>query len=342
MNLQDLGFRQFFLSQLEDFAKEFPNIARIYRVDRGVASGLGAMGSISIKITKEEHSLVVGDFCIVEGNADDSHYNLKRILDRSSYLRRMRPGQQKPQGIAANIDNMFIVTAMNEEFKLSRVERYLIAAKDSGADPILVLTKQDLCMDEAAFDQKLESMSSALPTFKINSLTGEGIENLQGYLGKGQTIALIGSSGVGKSTLTNYLTDSRQQVTQELSFFAKGKHTTTARELFATHTGALIIDTPGMKEIAPVMTESTISDIFDEIESLATQCRFSNCSHETEPGCAIQKAIKSGQLTERRLKNFQKLQREQRRTHDKGYQAAEKKRWKSITKSMRKFKREQS
>ncbi|HIK39721.1 ribosome small subunit-dependent GTPase A [Thermoleptolyngbya sp. M55_K2018_002] len=281
----------------------------------------------------------VGDWVSI-APSPDSPATIHAVLPRQSeFVRKAAGSKTEEQVIAANVDTVFLMTGLDHDFNLRRVERYLMLTWDSGAWPVIVLNKADLCPDLGDRLAELEEVAFGVPIVTISALHGEGINALSPYLQSGQTVALLGSSGVGKSTLTNGLLTQAAQVTQAVrAADSRGRHTTTGRSLWLLPSGALLLDTPGMRELQPWATEDSLSQTFEDVEALATQCRFRNCRHEQEPGCAVQGAIASGTLAPKRLASYQKLQGELaylERRQDQQAQLAEKQRWKQIHKQLR-------
>ncbi|UOQ87378.1 ribosome small subunit-dependent GTPase A [Gracilibacillus salinarum] len=213
------------------------------------------------------------------------------------------------QLIASNIDTVFLVSALNNDFNIRRIERYVTLAWESGASPVIVLTKADLSDDIDAKVLEVEEVAIGVPIHVTSSITHQGIEDLNKYLQSGTTIALLGSSGVGKSTLSNILSEKEQQAVHAIRNDDKGRHTTTSRDLLVFDKG-LILDTPGLRELQLWNTEEAVSNTFQDIKGLENACKFRDCQHESEPGCAIQKAIEDGIITEARYHSYLKLLRE--------------------------------
>ncbi|MCA1054541.1 ribosome small subunit-dependent GTPase A [Rossellomorea aquimaris] len=262
---------------------------------------------------------------------------IEGLLQRNSKFSRKKAGlEAEEQIIAANIDTIFILSSLNDDLNIGRLERYLLLCWESGANPVIVLTKADAC--ETAEEKRIEVKEKlfGVNVINISSVTGDGIDDLRPFLELGKTVALVGSSGVGKSTLTNLLMDSIVQKTKEVrESDDKGRHTTTHRELFLLENGASIIDTPGMREIQLWQGQEGLSTQFGDIEEIALACKFKDCSHEEEPLCRIREAIQSGELDETRLLQYKKLQREIAYTERRGnkrLESLERKKWKSIGK----------
>jgi len=277
----------------------------------------------------------VGDWVICESLEGDLSAIVREILPRKSQLSRQAAGEAtNEQVVAANIDTAFIVVGLDGDFNLSRIERYLVLIWDSGATPVILLNKADLCDRIEARRAEVEAIALGVPTLVLSAAKGQGIDALTPYLGVGQTAVLVGSSGVGKSTLTNDLVGrSRQAVQSVRQGDSRGRHTTTNRELILLPSGGWLVDTPGMRELQIGQTSQGFSETFAEIETLSMQCRFRNCQHQTEPNCAIQQALSEGTLSPKRWRNYQKLQRELKYASDRSSQKAaliEKEKWKKI------------
>lgn len=254
--------------------------------------------------------MTVGDWVILS-----SELQFDRLLERQSLFSRKAAGSRvAEQYISANIDTVFIVVSLNNDFNLSRIERYLALANEAQVEAVIVLTKKDLCDDHQDKVQQVQSLDSMLMIEAVNSLDQESTQVLSPWCKTGKTVALMGSSGVGKSTLVNSLLGETQQATGGIrEDDSKGRHTTTSRSLHLLTSGGLLLDTPGMRELQLADCAEGVSETFSDVEELAMHCRFSDCHHESEPGCKIRKAIEDGDLSERRFTNYQKLLREQAR-----------------------------
>lgn len=273
----------------------------------------------------------------------DSRAIIHGILPRTSKFSRKQAGfVTDEQIVAANVDTVFLVAALNQDFNVRRLERYLILAWESGANPVIVLTKADLCGEGERREKVAEAEQAAMgvPVHMISAAIGEGLGSLAPYFGEGQTVALLGSSGVGKSTLVNALYGEAIMNVKEIrEDDDKGRHTTTHRELVPLPGGGVLIDTPGMRELQLWHAEEGLGQGFRDVEQLAAGCRFDDCGHGNEPGCAVQEALRSGALPADRYDSYLKLQRELAylaRKEDKALQLKEKKRWKKINSDMRK------
>lgn len=256
---------------------------------------------------------VTGDWVAVKARPAEGSAAIQHVLPRSSsFVRRASgPGAARAQIVAANVDVALLAASLNADLNPRRIERYLATAWESGAEPVIVLTKIDLCVDAAERIAEIKAIARDVPVIAVSSITGAGIEALRAHLRPGRTAVLLGSSGVGKSTLVNALAGSTVMATQEIrEDDGRGRHTTTHRELVLLPSGALILDTPGMREIGLWSADSGLSTAFSDIAALAAECRFHNCRHDTEPGCAITEAIASGVLDAARWAAYGKLQSE--------------------------------
>lgn len=317
MNLQDFGWSPFFSQQLtiEDLEACVPaRVTAMHRTGLVLNDG-GADFQITLGSRwfqdEPEARPTVGDWLLV----DPPRQKVLRLLERKSLFKRLAAGLKvELQLIAANVDTLFIVTSCNEEFSDSRLERYLALASDSGVDPVVVLTKRDLTDQQDAFVDRIRAVAPLVGIELVNALDVATLAGVKAWCQRGQTIALVGSSGVGKSTLVNTLADRDVQSTRGIrEDDAHGRHTTTHRSLHLLDDGGLLLDVPGLRELGIADIGEGLSQTFDDVASLATQCRFANCAHRTEPGCAILEALESGQLDERRLRNYEKLLREEAR-----------------------------
>lgn len=315
--LSDLGLSAFFTQQLSIDEMEHGQLARVFQVQRsGLVLGDGSRtwsltpGADWYQLPAEQRA-TVGDWVVL----DDSGDRMLRLLDRKSVFKRMAPGTKvEVQLMAANIDTLFVVTSCNDDFNESRLERYLALALEAGVDPVIVLTKSDLTQNAEEYVNRAQGVSSGAPIELVNALDPATIENVKSWISKGSTIALAGSSGVGKSTLLNSLAGQALAETAAIrEQDAKGRHTTTYRELHILPSGGLVLDLPGIRELKVGEVGAGVDEVFDDIGALAKRCRFADCKHHDEPGCAVRQAISDGQLDERRLRNYEKLAREDAR-----------------------------
>ncbi len=308
--LPQLGWSNHFLSQIDidDLATTRP--ARVAGVHRTILDLLTETGAMRIALTPSlaEGQPAVGDWLLLDASGH------ARLLDRKSVLTRRAAGTNPvPQPIAANIDTCLITTSCNADFNPARLERYLAVVLQADVTPVIVLTKADLADDPDDYRDRAAALMPGLIVETLNALDAEQVaRKLAPWAGMGQTIALLGSSGVGKTTIANALTG-EQEATQAIrEDDAKGRHTTTSRSLHRLAAGGWLIDTPGMRELRLMDAAEGIETVFDDIADLAQSCRFSDCAHDTEPGCAVQAAIAAGELDPARLARWQKLQREDR------------------------------
>jgi ribosome biogenesis GTPase len=281
---------------------------------------------------------VVGDWVALRREPDD-RASIHAVLERkSAFSRKVVGGATEQQVMAANIDRVFVVSALSADLNLARLERYLTIGWESGALPVVLLTKADLNQDHTAVRERVEAIAPGATVLLTSSVTGAGLDQVRAELGYGVTGVLVGPSGVGKSTLINHLTGQDSMATAAVRRDGKGRHTTTHRQLIPIESGGMIIDTPGIRELQVWHGDEGLGQAFDDIAQLAAACRFNNCGHEQEPGCAVQAALLAGTLANERLASYRKLQREirvMRRKEDRRLQLEDKTRWKSITKANR-------
>ena len=340
MNLHDLGWDDGFAAALEPHHDCVPG--RVSAQHRGEYDVLAEAGELRAHVAgRLRHDAssgadlpAVGDWVALRD--DVIHAVLPR---RSAFLRKVNLGAAEAQVLAANLDSIFVVTGLDADFSPRRIERYLTLAWESGATPVLVLTKADLCADPLALLLEAEAVAMGVNVHVVSNLTGEGIDELAPYLAPARTVALLGSSGVGKSSLANRLLGHEAQATKELAEDGTGRHTTTARHLFRLPGGALLVDTPGLREVQLWDADEGIHEAFADVDELAAGCRFNDCAHQREPGCAVQQAIDDGQLPRERLQSYRALQRELARLarkQDARLRSEERKKWVKQTRSRRK------
>ncbi|MDD1780994.1 ribosome small subunit-dependent GTPase A [Enterovibrio sp. ZSDZ35] len=311
-SLNQLGWQPVFQQQLTLDDYENTQVSRIAEHHRSQFVLVSESGTTPLEIHPSFPSMTVGDWVLL----DDAGQFL-RLLDRQSLFARKAAGSKvKEQLIAANVDTAFIVCALDNDFSLNRIERYLAMCSEADVEPVVILTKKDLVDEDTMYDRKqsVEALSPMLYVEAVNGLDAGTIDALKPWLKTGKTLVVMGSSGVGKSTLVNTLVGDDVQATGGIrESDSKGRHTTTSRSLHCLPSGAVLLDTPGMRELQIFDTEEGISNVFADIKELEAQCRFSDCQHDNEPGCAIRAALNAGTIDERRLNNYQKLQREDAR-----------------------------
>lgn len=350
-NLEPYGWNPFFEQHFQQTAQpgDFP--ARVtsghnelYRVQTGQAEiPAHARGRLRLEAEQGGDVPAVGDWVRCSRSEGQQGASILEVLPRKSKFSRQTAGRRsREQVVAANVDTVFLMTSLNQDLNLRRLERYLVVAWESGAQPVILLSKSDLCPAEElkAHLQEVEAVACGLPAHPLSALEGEGLSALDAYLTTGRTAALLGSSGVGKSTLVNRLVGTELlRVNDVRQGDDKGRHTTTSRQLVALPQGGLLLDTPGMRELQLWEGRQGLSETFEDVESLASRCRFRDCSHQHEPGCAVQAALEDGRLDEGRFANYLKLERELRfveTRRDQSAALAEKRRIKSLHKLYRK------
>lgn len=333
-------------STFAPFAAQGMLPARVTAHHRGlwrVVTPLGEMaarlgGRFALDAAPGEHP-VVGDWLALADNEGGGDAIVHAVLPRATAFSRRAPSDGGVQIVAANIDVAFLVAALNGDLNLRRLERYLVATRDSGASPVIVLTKSDLSPDHSEIARTVEDIAAGAPVVTLSARTGDGLAALDAWLTPGATVALLGSSGAGKSTLLNALAGSDLMDTGAIrEDDDRGRHTTTHRELFRLSGGALLIDTPGMRELGLLATDRALDDSFDDVVALVGACRFSDCTHASEPGCAIRAALADATLSDDRWQAYLKLQRElafAARRDDPGAEAQNRARWKKIHKEQR-------
>lgn len=319
MKLSQIGFTTFFEEQLID-GQQNRSVGRIilehkhsYRVLCEQGEWLATVsGHFAYETSNRLDFPAVGDWVIVEKMPGEEKAVIHQLLKRhSAFVRKIAGREIEQQIVAANVDIVFLVMSLNDDFNIRRLERYITAAWDSGAKPIIVLTKADLCDDSVPFIMDIERNAPGIEYILTSTITNEGIAQLKGILREGITAALLGSSGAGKSSLTNALMENdSMKVSSIRESDARGRHTTTHRELLMLPSGGCLIDTPGMRELQLWDQRESLDASFRDIEALAEHCRFRDCTHNKEPHCAVQRAINEGELEAARLQSYLKLGKE--------------------------------
>lgn len=348
MSLNKLGFNAFFQKHLEKCQTENLLIGRIcaeHKESYKLFSEFGEItatvsGKFRKNIAKREAFPAVGDGVLFDYIENENKAIIQEILPRKSKFSRKVAGQQtQEQIIASNVDFAFIVCALNYDFNLRRIERYLSLIWQSGATPVVVLTKTDLCSDVQDKISEVEDIAFGVDVYAISNISTEGIEVLQKYFVDNKTVVLLGSSGVGKSSLINNLASEEiMKVNVLRKNIEKGQHTTTHKQMLILPNGGLIIDTPGIRELQLWSAQDGISQAFSDIEKFAKHCKYSDCTHTNEPECAVQKAIKDGVIDSSRLENYLKVQKEQGYLTSRQTQSAakvERDKWKAIHKQIK-------
>jgi len=315
LSRRTLGWSPFFEQQLDAAEHDSAVPARVFAVARsGVSVRTGdetlelPVGGRWFQLDVEERP-TIGDWVLL----DPTRTTIVRLLARKSLLKRQAAGREhEVQLMAANVDTVFLVTACNDEFNPSRLERYLALAVDAGVEPVVVLTKADLAADVSSYVDTVRRLKRDVAVEAVDARDPAGLDGVRAWCTPGQTVALLGSSGVGKSTLVNSLSGAAVQLTREArEDDAKGRHTTTSRSLHLLPDGGLLVDNPGMRELA--LGDVDAAGLFEDVTALAGRCRFRDCRHEAEPGCAVQAAIAAGDLDPRRLDSYRKLARDEQR-----------------------------
>ena len=339
--LAPLGWNRFFQDQIESEATEL-RVARVVEEQRGlcrVAGDFDGWAEVSGRFRHTAHAAAdfpaVGDWVCVAADPGAERAVIHRRLERRGTVSRKAPGRAADeQVLAANVDTIFLVTALAGDLSPRRIERYLTMVWEAGAVPVVVLNKADLCPDPSAVVEATRARLPFADVVSVSALHADGLNALSSYLTPATTIALLGSSGVGKSTLVNRLLgEDVQTVAGVRDSDGKGRHTTTSRHLVALPSGALLIDTPGLRELQPWADESAVDRAFEDIAELALACRFPDCGHAEEPGCAVLDAVAAGTLDPSRLEHYRRLVREaafEARKRDPAAAAEEKRRWKRI------------
>ena len=320
MELEHFGWNDFFEENFRNYADQGYEVGRVYLENRRsfwLYTKVGEIkADVSGKMIYQSDSRsdfpAVGDWVVFRLQEDKSKAIIHAVLSRKSKFSRKVPGSSlKEQIVATNIDTVMLVSGLDNDFNLRRIERYLVMVSASGANSVIVLNKADLCADLESRLAEVKRIAPNVPVIPVSATHDKHLTALGSYIKKGETVALLGSSGVGKSTITNHLLGGARQKVQEVrESDDRGRHTTTKRELIVLPDGGLIIDTPGMRELHLWVSEEGLENSFEDIEALTAQCFYSNCEHNDTRGCAIEAALADGSLDHERWENHNKLQKE--------------------------------
>jgi len=347
MNVADLttfGWSEFFEVNFKSYAEngytcgrvalEHKNFFRVYTQYGEVLAEIS--GKLRHEAVNRRDLPVVGDWVVIRSRLENGRVTIHAVLPRrTSFARKIAGSRTEQQIVGANIDTVFLLTSLNQDFSLRRIERYLVMAWESGANPIIILSKSDLCDRVADAIDEVHAIARGVPIYAVSIVAGCGLQDIAQYFKRGQTVALLGSSGVGKSTLINHFAGvDRLKVQTVRESDDRGRHTTTHRELVLLPAGGIVLDTPGMRELQLWDNNESLQLVFDDIEALAGRCFFSDCCHQDEPRCAVREALIAGTIDIERYESYEKLQKELKylaRRRDKQSEILEKKKWKKLS-----------
>ena len=343
-NLLNYGWDEFFETHFQAYSAsdykagrvvlEYNHLYRVYTEQGELLADV--TGKFRHEAASRADLPVVGDWVVLQPRPEEGKATIQSVLPRKSkFVRKAAGSRTEEQIVGANIDTVFLVTSLNQDFNLRRLERYLVVALESGASPVIVLSKADLCDMVEDILAEIQTVAKGIPVHAISVIQPGGLDELTPYFRHGETVALLGSSGVGKSTLINHLIGRDLQKVREVrEHDGRGQHTTTHRELILLPQGGLVLDTPGMRELQLWDGEESLHQAFDDIEGLAGSCYFSDCQHREEPRCAVREAVAEGRLDAARYQSYEKLQKELKhmaRKQDINAQITEKKKWKKLS-----------
>jgi ribosome biogenesis GTPase / thiamine phosphate phosphatase len=351
LNLEDFGWNSYFQNRYTNHQNDNLIPARVSFQGRGMYRLVSEGGELWAEIggALRHESLgsgdlpICGDWVLADNPMGQDRTVIRFLLPRRTSFSRKQAGTALGrQVIAANIDTICLVSGLDYDFNQRRIERYLAIAYESGARPVIVLNKADICVEVPIRIAEAMSLAPGVPVMAVSAATGSGIDDILTFAGRGQTLALLGSSGVGKSSIVNQLLGRSVQEVREIDAdTGRGMHTTASRQLFLLPSGGLIMDTPGMREIQIWSVDAGLDTAFEDIKALSEGCRFRDCSHQTEPGCQVRNAVAEGELDAGRLANYLKLGKEARYIELKGTHSAnwvEKERWKKVARAARNLK----
>lgn len=343
-NLSNYGWDEFFELSFQPYSAsgyeagrvvlEYNYLYRVYTEQGELLADIA--GKLRHEAASRADLPVVGDWVVVQPRSEEGKATIHAVLPRKSkFVRKVAGSRTEEQIVGANIDTVFLVTSLNQDFNVRRLERYLIVALESGAKPVIVLSKTDLCDVVEETLTEIQTVAKGVPVHAISVIKQDGLDELMPYFRHGETVALLGSSGVGKSTFINHLIGRDIQKVKEVrEHDGRGQHTTTHRELILLPQGGLVLDTPGMRELQLWDGEESLHQAFDDIEALASSCYFSDCQHRDEPRCAVREALAEGTIDAARYQSYEKLQKELKhvaRKQDINAQITEKKKWKKLS-----------
>ncbi len=344
MSLEVYGWDDFFSRAFAELAEPGLEPARVvlaaggsYRLAHATRETAGRLsGRFRHGVAAGSDYPSVGDWVAI----DPASLRIERLLPRRTKLARKTAGRKtEEQVVAANIDLVFAVMGLDADFNPRRLERFLATIWEGGAVPVVLLTKLDLCADAASKEREIEDVAAGVEVIASSALDGRGIDRVRSRLAPGKTAVLVGSSGVGKSTIINRLLGREAQKTREVrEDDSRGRHTTSHRELFVLPGGSLLIDNPGVREIQLFGSEESLEQTFADVAAYAARCRFTDCTHRSEPSCAVLEAVAEGALSEERLESYRALERELHYLHlrqDESAQRAQKQKWRAIHREMR-------